>query len=454
MAGSLEESLHCPTCLDILKDPVVLSCGDSFCRACLQQWKDNGERSCPICRTEMRSLEPPPSLALRNDCENVPKALVNSENICSLHQEKLKLFCLDHQELVCPVCRDTTIHLFHRIQPLEEVVKDHKKQLEKGLRNTITRLEDYIDCRKNCNEQAEYIKFQSEKVESKIKKDFEELRHFLDIEEKARVAAVREEEKKKSHFMKEKIAAFDREIAALSDAVRNAKVHLTSSDISFMRNFQMTVSRIQELPDKPELPRGALLDEAKHVGNLKFRVWDQIKQKISYSPIILDPNTAGPGLVLSEDLTSLTSEEVQQRPKNPERFKVNTVLGCALNRKRQVWEVEVGDNTNWEVGVVWGNPCFPAQMEGFKIAFKDGKYRKFDGEFGAWKPRVKVQRILLYIDRDWSFSMSESLTNTQLGSKNVFRMPYLSDNTKIYPFFFTMDKIPLKIFPKTISVSY
>ncbi|XP_077389708.1 E3 ubiquitin-protein ligase TRIM35-like [Festucalex cinctus] len=450
MAGRFEDDLQCPNCLEIFKDPVMLPCSHSFCRACVQQWwKEKGDRTCSVCRTEFRSIDVPLNLALRNVCETFSQASVESGDICSLHEEKLKLFCVDHQELVCVVCMVAELHAGHKFRPLDEVVKDHQEKIQKGLNDTTKRLKDYNEIRDNCNEQVMYIKVQKEQVESKIRRDFEELHRFLQSEKEARLSAVREEERKKSRMLKEKIVALSRDMAVLSDVIRNAEEHLTSDPVSFMKNFQTTMTRIQKLPNRTErLPRGALLDAAKHVGNLKFSVWERMKEMISYSPVILDPNTAGPELSLSEDLTSVSCQEEAQRPKNPERFEWEEVFGSALASGAHMWEVEVGDNRSWGLGVAWGDPYLPHNMKTWNIAFIDDKYHMMSNLVDYWNPPVKLKRIQVHVDmNERSISFSESLTNTELGKGCTSKLPLLSDNMKMFPYFRTADEIPLQIIP-------
>nr|XP_061794072.1 E3 ubiquitin-protein ligase TRIM35-like [Nerophis lumbriciformis] len=448
MAEHLENHLQCPTGLDVFKDLVMpLPCSHNFFRACLQQWKDAGERSCPVCRKGFSLRDPPSNLALRNMCENLSPASVKSEDMCSLHEEKLQLFCLDHLELVCHICRDAKIHVGHKFRPLEEIVKGHHEELQEELQKAKEILQDYNDCHENCNKQAEYIKVQRENVERKIKKDFEELRRFLDIEEEARLAAAREEETKKNQTMKEKMAAHGEQTAALSDLIRSSEEQQASGNVFVMKKFKTAMSRIQELPEK--LP-GGLLDEAKHVGNLKFKVWERMKETLAYSPVILDPNTAGPRISLSEDLSSLSLEEVQQEhPKNPERQKWNCVLGGALDPGRHVWDVEVGDNNAWEVGFIIGDPCLPEEMTSWFIGFCDGEYFKPNCNYGEWYPLVNVQRLRVEVDvKERELSFSEPLSNTELwNAEKPSDWPDLSDNHKMYPYFSTSSEIPLKLIP-------
>ncbi|XP_061145028.1 E3 ubiquitin-protein ligase TRIM35-like [Syngnathus typhle] len=341
MASHVEASLECPACLEIFKDPVMLPCTHSICKGCLQEWrKEKGGHSCPVCRTEVNSMDLPMNLSLRNVCEAFSQASIELKDICSTHKEKLKLFCLEHQELVCLVCKDSEIHVNHKFRPIDEVAKGNKEKLQKALLDTKKRLKDYTEVRDNCNKYSDYITFQRKKVKRKIKKDFEKLRHFLLVEEQVRLSAVSKEVRNKTRLIKEKIKALSTDMATLSDMIRTAEEQLMSDDLSLMKNFQTLMTRMQKPSDKPKrLPRGSLLNEAKHVGNLKFTAWEKMKEIVAYSPVILDPTSASVKLSLSEDLTSVSAGEKQQRPQSPVKLE-DAVCGSALTSGMNIWDVE------------------------------------------------------------------------------------------------------------------
>ncbi|XP_075866641.1 butyrophilin subfamily 1 member A1 isoform X2 [Microcebus murinus] len=81
------------------------------------------------------------------------------------------------------------------------------------------------------------------------------------------------------------------------------------------------------------------------------------ERKNALSPkadMILDPDTAHPHLFLYEDLRSVRLEDSRRiLPERPERFDSwPCVLGCkAFTSGRHHWEVEVGDRTDWAIGV-------------------------------------------------------------------------------------------------------
>ncbi|XP_067235439.1 uncharacterized protein [Chanodichthys erythropterus] len=108
----------------------------SICEECLQHfWRTKETQECPVCRRRSSREFLPPNLALKNLCESFLKERnerrsSGSEEICSLHSEKLKLFCLEDKQPVCFVCRDSLKHVNHTFRPICEVGPSYKDELE------------------------------------------------------------------------------------------------------------------------------------------------------------------------------------------------------------------------------------------------------------------------------------------------------------------------------------
>uniref|UniRef100_A0AAR2L682 Uncharacterized protein n=1 Tax=Pygocentrus nattereri TaxID=42514 RepID=A0AAR2L682_PYGNA len=443
-----EEQLSCPVCCDIFRDPVVLSCSHSVCKTCLQKfWETKGSQECPVCRRRSSKDHPPFNLVLKNLCEAFlesrrQRSSAGSEGLCILHNEKLKLFCLDDQQPVCVVCQTSKKHRNHKFCPVDEVVTEFKDKLKSALEPLQKNLRVLEEAKRDYDQTAAHIKTQAQHTERQIKEEFEKLHQFLRDEEAARIAALKEEEEQKSQMMRRKIEEMNGEISALSDTIRNTEKEMEAEDVLFL---QSSVLRAQLTPKDPEKTSGALINVGKHLSNLKFRVWENMQEVLQYTPVTLDPNTAHPDLHLSDDLTAVEKrKQSSSLPDNPERFdEWWCVLGSeGFNSGIHCWDVQVGDSDNWSLGVITES----VTRKGNSV--RGSVWRLNYDKIHSFTPKEKPQRVRVQLDWDrGKVTFTELLTNTHLHTiTHTFTQ-------RVLPFFYNYSVHPLRILPVKKSVT-
>ncbi|XP_076746594.1 nuclear factor 7, brain-like [Maylandia zebra] len=429
-----ENFLSCHVCTETFRDPVSLSCNHSFCSSCLQKfWKQTKNKNCPICKRKSSKDEPGVNFSLKELADSVAGRQKSGSSetekgekkltvVCSKHEEEPKLFCVDEQRAVCPVC-EFSLHQSHKVVPVEEAVSDLKEQLKSDLKSLQDKRNKYKQVEETYNEMIQHSKKQLLSTERQIRAEFNKLRQFLKEEEESRLAALREEEEQKGRTISREMKMIEEQISSLSDSISAVEEELQKHSVPFLSSYKDTQSRAraQSSVSDPQLVSGALIDVAKHLGNLSFRVWEKMKEKVHFSPVILDPNTASGWLYLSDDLTSVRHGDTkQQLPDNPERnTKYTNVFGSeGFSSGKHSWEVEVGEHSGWNVGLVKesvdrkGGRSASPKYGIWCLNHGSGKYTNGVGQTVTVKKSLQRIRVQLDYDRgEVSFYHPEDMTH-------------------------------------------
>ncbi|CAM4655962.1 zinc finger protein RFP-like isoform X3 [Caretta caretta] len=373
---SLQEEATCPVCLEYFTHPVTLECGHNFCRTCIAQcWEGpDTAASCPQCRETVQQRNLRPNRPLANVVE-IAKRLsfqtakgAGGGRVCGEHQEALKLFCEEDQTPICVVCDRSRAHRAHTVVPVQEAAQEYKEKIQAHLKTLREEREKLLGLKVTGEEKSrEYLK-QTETERQKIVSAFQQLRQFLEEQERLLLAQLEELHKEIVKTQNENITKLSEGISHLSELISEMEGKCQKPASEFLQDVKSTLSRCEKGKfQEPEEISPELEEQVSDFSQKTLVLMETLRKFKDTLPsaleslgahrqanVTLDPDTAHPQLVLSEDGKSVRWADTRQRlPDTPERFDtVFCVLGCeGFTAGRHCWEVEVGGGRFWAVGV-------------------------------------------------------------------------------------------------------
>ncbi|XP_044839042.1 E3 ubiquitin-protein ligase TRIM39-like [Mauremys mutica] len=354
---SLQEEATCPICLEYFKDPVIIDCGHHFCRACIAQcWEgSNTDISCPQCRETVQQGNLRPNRRLANVVEIAKRLSLQAakeageERVCRKHQETLKLFCEEDQTPICVVCDRSRAHRAHTVVPIEEAAQEYEVKLQGALGSLRKELEEALAV--TSKEEKKTTEWQG-KVKNKRKMiagEFNKLHTLLREEEQLLLQSLEEEERETLQRLRENVTKLSQQSSSLQQLITELEKKCQQPVIELLKDVKSTLSRSENVKlQEPE----AVSTDLKNVYKISLHMREAL-QRFGVD-VTLDPDTANPNLVLSEDRKRVRlGDKRQDLPNNPERFDgCVCVLGAeGFVGGRCYWEMEVGDKTGWALGV-------------------------------------------------------------------------------------------------------
>ncbi|XP_043939510.1 zinc-binding protein A33-like [Protopterus annectens] len=445
-ARGLAEDLLCSICLELFRDPVTLACGHNFCRLCITLVWDSGdmESRCPQCRQVFQEQLLINNCALANMAETVRSMKLDKLNenpvqdtggqesvsghdslrsgdasdqihICDEHRENPTFYCQTDKKLLCEQCRDGLHHRGHRLIAVEDAVKIYKEKLSVSIQLLKEKKAAFVYAKTNQEGAIADIKRKSQSLNLHIEEQFAQLHQFLNEREQRLKMKLQSNERhvlqpmmRNLRIIQQVLTNFEEEISTMQawiqqqDGITFLKV---ADPFSVSADFQRILS-----VHKKTAPLSGELKTAEFRGPLQYAVWKEMKSIINPvpAPMLLDPDTAGPRIVLSKNLTALHWTSIKVKVKDtPARFDYDpcVLASTGFASGKHYWEADVGENENWAMGIVKES----AKRKG-KISLlpQDGYYticlRNWTQYFVLSKPctelpvAVKPNRIGIYLD--------------------------------------------------------
>uniref|UniRef100_A0A8C0K5L8 Tripartite motif containing 38 n=1 Tax=Canis lupus dingo TaxID=286419 RepID=A0A8C0K5L8_CANLU len=408
----------CAICLQLMSEPMSISCGHSYCTLCIISFLENlghAEPSpnmfpCPHCRASFHLIE-----AIKE---------MEREMSCEEHGEHLHLFCEDESQLICWCCERSPRHKGHHTALIEDVSQDYKEKLQNAVTN-LKQLEE--ECMKRKVFTTKQISEWNEKIEiqkQKIQSDFKNLQSFLLEEEKSYLWRL---EKERDHILE------------LEEKCQGSPQKLLQKPLAFAYSRTCLIYLFIYL----------------FIYLLTYLFTYLLTYLLIFFSVsvTLDPDTAHHELILSEDRRQVTRGYLQDNLKNSsKRFSVlPCILGCeGFTSGRHYFEVDVGEGTGWDLGV-----CLDSVQRDVGVIQKPQsgfwaiRLCKKKGYVALTSPvtslYLREQPLVVGIFSDCDIGVV-SFYNMTPGS-HIFTFPKTSSSDTVWPYFWVYQHSPLFLPP-------
>ncbi|XP_034532706.1 zinc-binding protein A33-like [Notolabrus celidotus] len=288
-----------------------------------------------------------------------------SSNLCRQHNKPLTKFCRKDQTPLCEECTATD-HRQHNVVIMERATKKAKTDL----RNTKTEIKQMIHAREHKMEQMKNSVYLSKKIkEEEIQRSSQVCTALITIVERNQAELVEE--------VTERQQAVEKRAEVLLDQLQQEIWDLKTkgNELHHLQHTQNPLHLLQSFTSLGRLPStrewsdvevhsdncvGMMSRAVYKLGDvcqeLANRLASEDSEKMhQYAvDITLDPETASGWLVVSPDRKQVSCQ-IKRQPvtDRPQRFdSCVCILGeQAFTSGRCYWEVEVGDKTDWDLGL-------------------------------------------------------------------------------------------------------
>ncbi|XP_071074464.1 tripartite motif-containing protein 5 [Dasypus novemcinctus] len=394
----IRDEVTCPICLDLLMEPLSIDCGHSFCQACItgnskqSQISQEGESSCPVCRTSYQPDNLRPNRHLANIVERLREVVLGPGRqskliLCAQHGEKLQLFCKEDGKVICWLCERSQEHRGHHTFLMEEVAQEYQEKFQKSLKKLRKEQQDTENLQAVIREKKTSWKNQMEPERHRIQSQFNQLRSILDKEEQRELKKLEKEERKGLNIIEEAEDELVQQSQSLRELISDLEHRCQGSTMELLQDVSDVTTRSEFWTLKKPKALPSKLRSAFRVPDLKkmLRVFRELTDVQSYwVDVTLNPHTANLNLILSKNRRQVRFVGPKMsEPYTPKEHFASSVLGSQhFSSGKRYWEVDVAKKTAWVLGVCSESVGAPLPFN--QYAGSQHAHSRFRPQGGYW----------------------------------------------------------------------